>query len=323
MASKATLPGVSPPQYTDITGHTRLSRGDFPPTLFDSSLPPSPTIQSIVLVTLGPYLRRTQSSHVLPPAIETAIPCLSPRLAPLVQQSSLAAMAWPLTWNCRPVLTAVSPVTGHVDELRCEFNVWSLCALLVCLMGTWEALTSAVAQALTNGGAPCLLYNYIIAFIGTLLTAASLTEIASIYPTAGGQYRWVASLAPSHTRLVASWFTGWINIDGQVVLTASAAFAAGLQFQALIVLNDASGTYVPQRCQDMLFYWDVIAYSTAINIFGSRVLPHHNTLSGIGHVVGFIAAVFMLGIMDIGMEGGHGANYIFKDVDNTHQWMVE
>jgi hypothetical protein len=27
------------------------------------------------------------------------------------------------------------------------------------LMGTWEALTSVVAAALTNGGAPCLFYN--------------------------------------------------------------------------------------------------------------------------------------------------------------------
>ncbi|KKY16533.1 putative amino acid transporter [Diplodia seriata] len=215
---------------------------------------------------------------------------------------------------------AVSPVTGHADELRREFSVWSLGALLVCLMATWEALSSVVAQALTNGGAPCLFYNYIIAFIGTLLTAASLAEIASIYPTAGGQYHWVASLAPSHTRLVASWFTGWINIGGQVVLTASAAFAAGLQFQALIVLNDASGTYVPQRWQGMMFYWAVIAYSTAINIFGSRILPHTNTLSGIGHVVGFIATVLVLGIMGIGKEGGHSASYVFKEVDNTSGW---
>lgn len=54
---------------------------------------------------------------------------------------------------------AVSTVTGHADELRREFSVWSLGALLVCLMATWEALSSVVAQALTNGGAPCLFYN--------------------------------------------------------------------------------------------------------------------------------------------------------------------
>lgn len=54
---------------------------------------------------------------------------------------------------------AVSPLSGHAEELRRDFSVWSLGALLVCLMGTWEALSSVVAQALTNGGAPCLFYN--------------------------------------------------------------------------------------------------------------------------------------------------------------------
>ncbi|EOD52399.1 putative amino acid transporter protein [Neofusicoccum parvum UCRNP2] len=204
---------------------------------------------------------------------------------------------------------SASPVAGHAEELRRDFSVWSLGALLVCLMGTWEALSSVVAQALTNGGAPCLFYNYVLAFIGTLLTACSLAEIASVYPTAGGQYHWVASLAPSHTRLVASWFTGWINIGGQIVLTASAAFAAGLQFQALIVLNDASETYVPQRWQGMLFYWLIIVYSTIVNIFGVRVLPHTNTVSGIVHVVGFVATVIVLGVMGVGQQGGHTADY--------------
>jgi choline transport protein len=48
---------------------------------------------------------------------------------------------------------------GHVQELRREFSVWSLGSLCLCLMATWEALSSVVAAALTNGGAPCLFYN--------------------------------------------------------------------------------------------------------------------------------------------------------------------
>jgi hypothetical protein len=48
---------------------------------------------------------------------------------------------------------------GQVEELRREFSVWSLGSLCLCLMATWEAVTSVVAAALTNGGAPCLFYN--------------------------------------------------------------------------------------------------------------------------------------------------------------------
>lgn len=62
------------------------------------------------------------------------------------------------------------------------------------------------------------------------------------------------------------------------MLTASAAFASGLQLQALIILNDDS--YVPKRWQGLLFYWLILLYAAAINIWGSRMLPTANLLSG-------------------------------------------
>jgi hypothetical protein len=96
--------------------------------------------------------------------------------------------------------------------------------------------------------------------------------------TGTGQYHWVAALSPPSSRATASWFTGWINVGGQIVLTASAAFAAGLQLQALIILNDDS--YAPTRWQGLLFYWLILLYAAAINIWGSRMLPTANLLSG-------------------------------------------
>jgi hypothetical protein len=55
--------------------------------------------------------------------------------------------------------TLQAPEIGYIEELRRDFSIWSLGSLCLCLMGTWEALTSVVAAALTNGGAPCLFYN--------------------------------------------------------------------------------------------------------------------------------------------------------------------
>lgn len=48
---------------------------------------------------------------------------------------------------------------GFTEELERKFTVWSLAALVLCLMGTWEAVGSTMAQALIGGGAPCLIYN--------------------------------------------------------------------------------------------------------------------------------------------------------------------
>ncbi|CAI7663125.1 unnamed protein product [Penicillium manginii] len=204
---------------------------------------------------------------------------------------------------------------GHVQELRREFSLWSIVCLQISLMATWEALSSVVATALTNGGAPCLFYNYLIALVGTVFIVLSLGEIASIFPTAGGQYHWVNCLSPPSYRSTASWFTGWISIGGQLVLSASAAFAAGLQLQALITLNHLD-TYVPLRWQGMLFYWAILAYSTAVNVWGSKILPHTNLIAGVLHVIGFIVIVSVLG----SMSSKHTATYVFTEFSNSSGW---
>ncbi|KAF3045969.1 hypothetical protein E8E12_009361 [Didymella heteroderae] len=203
---------------------------------------------------------------------------------------------------------------GHVQELQRNYSIWSLGSLCLCLMATWEALSSVIATALTTGGAPCLFFNLLISVVCTIAIACSLGEIASIYPTAGGQYHWVAALSPPSSRATASWFTGWINVGGQIVLTASAAFAAGLQIQGLIIMND--NAYVPARWQGLLLYWAVLIYAAAINIWGAKVLPTANLLSGVLHVSGFLAIVVTLGVM----APKNTASFVFTEVSNTSGW---
>ncbi|KAM0345615.1 hypothetical protein ACHAPU_006268 [Fusarium lateritium] len=203
---------------------------------------------------------------------------------------------------------------GHTQELRRQYSLPSLCALCVCLMASWEALSTVISTALISGGAPCLLYNFILSTVCSLCIAGSLGEIASIYPTAGGQYHWVAALSPSSIRSSASFFTGWISIGGQIVFGSSAAFAAGLQAQALIIVNDSS--YIPQRWQGMLFYWAFLVYGFVLNIWGHKFLPFTNTASGIIHITGFVAIVIVLGVM----APKNSASFVFAEVTNYSGW---
>lgn len=117
---------------------------------------------------------------------------------------------------------------------------------------------------------------------------------------------------------MASWLTGWVSIGGQIVLTASAAFAAGLQFLSLINLNNPG--FVSQRWQGMLFYWFVLAYVLVFNIWGSSILSHANITAGVLHVVGFVVVVVFLGAMT---EEKHTAAYVFTEVSNTSGWQSD
>ncbi|XP_044715702.1 amino acid permease domain-containing protein [Hirsutella rhossiliensis] len=161
-------------------------------------------------------------------------------------------------------------------------------------MATWEALSSVIAAALVSGGPPCLFYNYVASFLCTICIATSLAEIASIYPTAGGQYCWVAALSPARSKLAASYFTGWIS--------------------ALTTLNDDS--YVPKRWQGMLFYWATLLYAAGMNVWGVKAMPHVNLMSGITHIVAFFGTVITLVVM----ANKNTASFVFAEFVNSSGW---
>lgn len=66
----------------------------------------------------------------------------------------------------------------------------------------------------------------------------------------------------------------------------------------------------------MLFYWAILAYSLAINLWGSKILPHTNMISGVMHVACFVVIVIVLGAM----APKHTASFVFVEVTNTSGW---
>lgn len=134
---------------------------------------------------------------------------------------------------------------GKVQQVKRHFGFWTLLGLTASMMCTWEAIFFANATAMLNGGPPTLIYGFIVAVIGSLATAASLAEMASIYPTSGGQYHWTAMLAPPSQKTFLSWLNGWIATLGWIGNTA-----AGAYFTATIipgVAGQIDPTYIYKR----------------------------------------------------------------------------
>ena len=83
---------------------------------------------------------------------------------------------------------------------------------------------STFQSGLVSGGPSVLLYGLFLSWLGAFATAASLAELSSMYgtelhkrfalisfsrsPTAGGQYHWVAELAPMRFATTFSWAAG-------------------------------------------------------------------------------------------------------------------
>lgn len=77
---------------------------------------------------------------------------------------------------------------GKTQQLRRHFSFWSTIGLTASMMCTWEAVFFANSTALVNGGPVTLVYGFLYAVVGALATAASLAEMASMYPTSEYHY---------------------------------------------------------------------------------------------------------------------------------------
>lgn len=87
-----------------------------------------------------------------------------------------------------------------------------ICVLAGCL--------TSYGIGMNDGGPAVIMWGWVVVSLGTLALAASMGEIASAYPTAGGLYFWSAKLARRRGR-VWGWYTGCFNALGQVAVTTA------------------------------------------------------------------------------------------------------
>ncbi|KAB8209239.1 amino acid/polyamine transporter I [Aspergillus parasiticus] len=157
--------------------------------------------------------------------------------------------------------------------------------------------------------------NSSVSFIGSLATAASLAELASMFPTAGGQYHFISKMAPLHIVKGLSWVVGWITTFGWIAVAASAPFLSGTMIQGLLVLN--YDNYAFQRWHGTLIYWAILVISAIVNIQGSRVLPVVENLSLGFHVVAFIIVFVVICVVS---PTKHVPEFVFVDTINNSGW---
>ncbi|KAF5571404.1 HNM1-choline permease [Fusarium phyllophilum] len=205
---------------------------------------------------------------------------------------------------------------GYVQQTKRNFSLTAMVATCVNLMATWEALSSTLAAGLVSGGAVSLVYGLIVAFIGSLCSASSLAELASSYPTAGGQYHFVAKLSPKTSRPLTSWFAGYISTLGWIASAGSAPFLAGTQIQGLLVLNYPD-SYDFQRYHGTLLFWAVLLGSACICIFCSNKLPLIEKLTLVLHVTFFIAIIVTMAVTS---PTKHSAEWVFSHFENNSGW---
>ncbi|KAJ5280538.1 amino acid/polyamine transporter I [Penicillium angulare] len=88
----------------------------------------------------------------------------------------------------------------NMTKLETISASWVIC-------DSWAGVAGTVALAIAQGGPAMLVYGPIITLILVGACTLTLAELASVYPTAGGQYHWTSILAPKKVnRILVSFF---------------------------------------------------------------------------------------------------------------------
>jgi choline transport protein len=103
---------------------------------------------------------------------------------------------------------------GKKQVLRRNFNFITMLGFASTCIASWEGVLTYLGFVLTDGGTPLLFWGFIACAIGQTLVYASLAEMASMSPTAGGQYHWVSEFAPPRWQKVLSYYSGWLTAIG-------------------------------------------------------------------------------------------------------------
>ena len=116
---------------------------------------------------------------------------------------------------------------GYTQDMKRNFSVLSVLGVGFSLTNSWWAISAALVTGINSGGPVLIIYGIILIALISICVGVSLSELASAFPNAGGQYFWANELAPRKYATFASYLTGWFAWAGSIFTSASVALGVG------------------------------------------------------------------------------------------------
>src|SRR3989441_9407434 len=113
---------------------------------------------------------------------------------------------------------------GYAQQLFREMGGFSNFAISFSIISVLTGAVLLFGYGLKFAGPIINSVGWPVVSLFTLCVAASMAELASAYPTAGGLYFWAFRLGGRGW----AWTTAWLNMIGQVTITAGIDVAAAI-----------------------------------------------------------------------------------------------
>ncbi|KAI0110579.1 amino acid transporter [Hypoxylon sp. NC0597] len=210
---------------------------------------------------------------------------------------------------------------GYTPELSRNRSTLQVAFMSFVLASIPYGLATTLYYPLVGGGPVNIIWGWVAVSAIILCVAASLGEITSVYPTAGGVYYQTFVLAPPSWRRIAAWTCGWLYVVGNVTITLAVNFGTTLFLVGCInVFETADGQAVlaGEPYQVFLIFLGITLLCNAVSSLCNRWLPILDTFAIFWTFAGVIA--MMCCVLAIAKEGRHDAKWVFTHFEANSGW---
>ncbi|GAW19385.1 hypothetical protein ANO14919_088710 [Xylariales sp. No.14919] len=210
---------------------------------------------------------------------------------------------------------------GYKPELLRTRSTFQVAFMSFVLASVPYGLATTLYYPLVCGGPVDIIWGWVAVSLIIVCVAASLGEITSVYPTAGGVYYQAFMLAPMSYRRLAAWVCGWLYVVGNITITLSVNFATALFLVASVnVFQTAAGEDVlaGSAYQVFLIFLGVTLICNLVCALCNKWLPILDTFAIFWTFVGIIA--ILITVLVVARHGRNNASYVFGHFEVNSGW---
>ena len=188
---------------------------------------------------------------------------------------------------------------GYAQELLRSMGGFSNFAISFSIISILTGAVILYDYGLAWAGTAAVLIGWPLITIFVVAIAASMAEIASAYPTAGGLYYWASRMKNKEW----GWWTAWLNLIGQFAIVAGINYAAAGFLNATIITPlltnvgidyQNTSTFLGILNGQLVTMGILMLIELAMNIAGINLVALLNQVSVWWHIVIVAAVVFLV-----------------------------
>jgi amino acid permease (GABA permease) len=205
---------------------------------------------------------------------------------------------------------------GYKPVFKREFGRLSSFSFAFSISGLYATIATTFIYGLQAGGAPALVWCWLIAGSGCMCIALSVAELVSAYPTSSGVYSTLKYLVPTKYVPLTSWLCGWLNFLGQVAGVASTDYGCSQLLLATISMG-TEFRYQPTARHTVGVMAVIVILHGFINSLSTKWLDRITRWYAIFHLAVLVAASITLLVCQ---KEKHSPKYVFIEIQPHSGW---